>query len=181
MRKTSTPEDWNALAVRLKDGDERAGAAIFEKFAPLFFGFFLQRTGIKGVDEDLVQEVFVKLVGRIETFNPSVGNFTPWFWQIARNTLNDYFRERKNVSLSGIEDVEEDEFAIDESLDTKEFVSEILNKVKEFSEEDQDIFLMRYIEGLSYREMSAALGKTEVSLRVAAHRLIKKIKNLYHD
>ena len=180
MRKTST-EDFNALASQLKGGDERSGAVIFDKFAPLFFGFFLQRTGTKGVAEDLVQEVFVKLVGRIETFDPTVGNFTPWFWQIARNTLNDYFRERKNILLSEMDTMEGDEFAADESLDTKEFVAEILDKVKEFSEEERDLFLFRYVQGLSYREIAEIMGKTEVSLRVAAHRIVKKIKEWYHD
>ncbi len=180
MRKTSG-DDFNALALRLKKGDVKAGEIIFNKFAPLFFGFFVQRVGVRSVAEDLIQDVFVKLVGRIETFNPESGNFTSWFWQIARNTLNDYFREKKNVLLSEVDEEQREEFEVDDFLDTKEFVSEILETVKEFSEEEKELFSLRYLQGLSYREIALIMDKTEVSLRVSAHRIIKKIKEIYHD
>lgn len=139
----------------------------------------MQRTGSKSTAEDLLQDVFVKLVARIDTFDPSLGNFTPWFWQIARNTLNDFFRERKNVLLSEFTEEEGAEFVSSDSLDTKEFLAEIMRTVRGFSEEEQELFSLRYVQGLSYREISGITGKTEVSLRVSAHRIAKKIKEIY--
>lgn len=178
MRKT-LGDDFNELALRIKKGDGKAGEKVFDTFAPPFFRFFVQRTGIRAVAEDLVQDVFVKLVRRIDTFDPALGNFTPWFWQIARNALNDYFRQKKTFSLSEIDEEQGETIAIDDSLDNKGLVAEIMDKVREFSEEEQELFSLRYVQGLSYREIAGITGKTEVSLRVAAHRIVKKLKEFY--
>lgn len=80
-----------------------------------------------------------------------------------------------------MDEEQREEFEVDDFLDTKEFVSEILETVKEFSEEEKELFSLRYLQGLSYREIALIMDKTEVSLRVSAHRIIKKIKEIYHD
>ena len=180
MRKTSK-DALNVWAIKLKKGDPEAAGIIFDKFAQPFFRFFMQRLGVKNIAEDLTQEVFLKLMRRIETFDDKSGNFTPWFWQVARNTLNDYFRSKKSIPLSEISEEQSEEFVADESLDKKELALEILDKVREFSEEDQEMFLLRYIEDMSYDEIAKATGRTAGSLRVSVHRMIKKIREIYGD
>ena len=95
MRKSLTSEHFNALALRLKAGDQNAGKELFDYWSPLLFRFFMIRLTNRGKAEDLVQDVFLKLVARIDTFDTNAGNFTAWFWQVAKNTLKDYYREKK--------------------------------------------------------------------------------------
>lgn len=54
------------------------------------------RPGISAHDkEDLVQDVFVHLIERIDRFDPARAAFTTWAWQVARNAIIDHARQRR--------------------------------------------------------------------------------------
>ncbi len=181
MRKSLTSEHFNAIALRLKAGDERAGKELFDYWSPLLFRYFMIRVSHRGKAEDLVQDVFLKLVARIDTFDTAAGNFTAWFWQVAKNTLKDYYREKKEGTFSDVFpdgiDVADDRPV----LDVAARVQEILRTLSRFSEDEQKAFSLRYLSGLSYKEISAITGKSEGALRVELHRLTQKLKKLLYE
>lgn len=171
--------DFNKLAKKLKKGNKSAGKEIFDYFNPKIFRFFLARTSHRETAEDLSQEVFLKIVSKIETFNEESGNFLGWVWQIARNTLIDYYREKKPLPLLSpelmIEETHYPDFA------EREKVNEIIQLVKSFSEEEQEIFSLRYLSDISYKELAQMTNKSEAGLRVIVHRLNQKIKNIINN
>lgn len=166
---------FNGLAERLKVGDSQAGAVIFDHFFSQIYRFLLARLGHRETAQDLVQEVFLKVVRNIQSFNPSAGDFTPWIWQIARNTLIDHFRQKKPQYL---EDMEQHGAAIPDSGDgvhASAELREIMNIVRQLNEDEQELFQLHFISDLSYTDLAAVTGKTEANLRVAVHRLRQKI------
>ncbi len=181
MRKSLTPEHFNTVALRLKAGDKTAGKELFEYWSPLLFRFFMLRIAHKGKAEDLVQDVFLKLISRIDTFDTSVGNFTAWFWQVAKNTLKDYYREKKEGTFSDVFpdgiDIADDRPVLETSLR----VQEVLRVLSRFSEEEQETFSLRCVSGLSYKEIAAITARSEGALRVEVHRLTQKLKKLLHE
>lgn len=94
-------DKFNQLAERLKKGDHQAAEAIFNNFSAPIFRFFLIRTSSRETAEDLTQEVFLKLVNKIGTFNENLGSFSGWLWQIAKNTVKDYYRKKKSAAAFG--------------------------------------------------------------------------------
>ena len=58
---------------------------------------------------------------------------------------------------------------------------EIFEVVKNFGEDEQEVFALHYLSDLSYKGMSKIAGKSEGALRVAVHRLNKKIRSTIHD
>lgn len=166
----------NKTAARIKQGDIEAGKELFDHFSPLLYRFFLVRTANREVSEDLTQDVFMKILAKIETFDEEKGNFPGWAWQIARNTLVDYFREKKTIAFTDIGEGINDIVSDDGDGDKKRDVRGIMDAVRQMSEEEQELFALRYISDVSYREMSGILGKSEAALRVALHRLNKKVK-----
>src|SRR5690348_15837708 len=89
-----------ALAVRMRKGDRRATAALYDELGSKAYGFFFSRTGKKEIEEDLTQDIFVRLVEKIGAFDESRGRFVVWFWQMARNMLIDYYRTKKETPFS---------------------------------------------------------------------------------
>ncbi len=179
----TTQNKINSWAHEFKSGSHQAAERIFNHYYPLMFRFFLSRLRNRDAAQDVAQNVFLKVVKMIATYNPEKGHFNSWVWQIARNTLTDHLRsmKRNQTQTESALAISIDEIANErqEDYSMKYDTEQILKIVKSFHEEDQELFHYRYISELSYSEIAELTGRTENSLRVAMQRIRKKIKNKY--
>lgn len=170
----------NRLALRMKNGDPRAAAELYDELAGKIFGFCFIRVGTRETAEDLTQEIFLKLLDKIESFEEQKGSFVAWLWRLARNTVIDHYRTKTAPTFSDIGDEAAEEASVSEPhahLDDKMEYERLKSLLSSFSEDEKNIFELRFVSELSYGEISEMLGKSEVALRVMATRLKQKIKN----
>lgn len=171
------------LAVRMKKGDRKAAAKLYDELAPKAYGFFFTRTGHRQTAEDLSQEIFMKLVEKIEIFDETRGRFVVWFWQIARNMLVDHYRGKKETPFSSFEETEVEAMAVMAAPDMDHRLR--YRKVQAFlatlTDDERELFELRYVAEMPYRDMSELLGRSEGALRVAALRIKEKIKRHFKD
>ena len=183
MENPFKQKDFNKIASKLKQGDQRAGEEIFNYFNPKIFRYFMIRLADRETAQDLSQDVFLKLVGKIDSFNADLGNFSAWFWQIAKNTLIDYYRKKKTIAFANLDAVSP--YLADKKQGPgpaeKERLKEIMEVIGKFSEKEQEMFSLRHLSGLSYKELSKMTGQSEGSLRVLLHRINQKIRKAIHD
>lgn len=176
-------DDLTALAVRMKKGDRKAAAKLYDELLPKAYGFFFTRTGHREVAEDLSQDIFLKLVEKVESFDEARGRFTSWFWQMARNMLVDHYRSKKEMTFSQFEEGTVEAMAIHEMPDIDSQIR--YGKVQKFlvglSEDERELFELRYVAEVPYREIAELLGKSEGALRVATLRIKEKIKKQFHN
>ncbi|MBP9822075.1 MAG: sigma-70 family RNA polymerase sigma factor [Candidatus Pacebacteria bacterium] len=170
------PKDsFNKEAEALQKGDSASAGKIFDHFSKPIYAFFMARVRHKEVAQDLTQEVFLKVVKSIEQFNRGTGNFTAWIWQIARNSAIDYFRLKKPSYLADLPE-EGGNIAEDKaSSDGTAKIREIMEIVEKFSQEEQELFEHHFVADMSYADLAKVTGKSESSLRVAIHRLRKRL------
>lgn len=171
---------WDKLALRLQKGDMKAGEKLFDHFSVLIYRFFMARVLNKEIAQDLTQDVFVKVVSKIGSFNENSGNFSGWIWKIAKNSLIDHYRVKKEVLFSDDAESLFGSYSIELAVEDRIKVKDVLDIVENFSEEEREIFSLFYISDLPYKEISKITGKSEGSLRVAAHRIIQKIRKTIH-
>lgn len=166
------------LAVRMKKGDRGAAAKLYEELMPKAYGYFFARTGKKEASEDLVQDIFLKLVERIEGFDEARGSFVVWFWKIARNMLVDHYRGKKELIFSMFEEAEVEAMSVIAApdLDGRLRYRRVQGFLRTLSDEERELFELRYVAETPYKEIGEVLGRSEGSLRVAALRLKEKIK-----
>lgn len=171
------------LAVRMKKGDRKAAAALYDELSPKVYGFFFTRTGRREIAQDLSQDIFLKLVERVESFDEERGRFVVWFWQIARNLLIDHYREKKATPFSSFEESEVEAMAVHEvpDVDSRLHYRKVQIFLKTLSEDERELFELRYVTEMPYQEIAALLERSEGSLRVAALRLKEKIKKGLKD
>lgn len=175
--------ELNRLAGKMQQGDARAADALYRKLSHKVFGFSMNRLGNPGAAEDLMQDIFLKLVERIGTFDRQRGTFSVWFWQLARNTAIDHFRAERDRSIV-YADVGEEALAeralyephraVEERWEHDRF-REALRALLDDAE--RELFEMRFIAELSYKEMARLLGRSEGALRVAVNRIKHKIRH----
>lgn len=166
------------LAVRMKKGDRRAAAALYEELLPKVFGFFFARTGRREIAEDLSQDIFLKLVERIESFDEEKGRFVVWFWQVARNMLIDHYRGKRETAFSAFEENDLEALATTgpANIDHRLRYTAVKDFLGTLGEDERELFELRYAAEMSYKEIAAILGRTEGALRVASLRLKEKMK-----
>jgi RNA polymerase sigma-70 factor (ECF subfamily) len=175
---TRGSEHLNILAGRLKRGDRRAASELYDELSPKVYGFFLARTGKKEVAEDLSQNIFIKLIENADGFDPKKGRFTVWFWQMVRNLLIDHYRKKKEIPFSSFEEEAVEFFAVTETTGIDERLQ--YDKLKTFittlADNERDVFELRYVADMPFKEIALVLSKSEGSLRIAALRVKEKIK-----
>jgi RNA polymerase sigma factor (sigma-70 family) len=179
--KMTSSEKLTMLANRLKKGNRKAAATLYDELAPKVFGYLYSRLQKKEASEDITQQVFIKLLERIGSFSDEKGRFTVWFWQIVRNTLIDHYRQRTETPFSAFgEDAVESFFTTKElNLDEGFQYYRLQDFLGTLAKHERDLFEMRYVADLPFKEISVLLEKPEGALRVAAFRVKEKIrKNL---
>ncbi len=134
------------------------------------------------VAEDLSQEVFLKVFEKIELFDETVGSFSGWIWQVARNTLKDYYRQKKAIPLSDLENEKEKLLDKKQNPTQTAQVREAVQAIKtSLDEQERKIFFWRYISKLSYKEISKKTNRSESSLRILIHRLTNRVKEFFES
>ena len=177
------------MALRMKRGDMKAAELLYTRLYDKVFGFTMHRVSNRAIAEDLTQDIFVKLVEKANLFDETRGGFLVWFWQLARNTITDHHRKGRTSAFSDLEQEGEDGPAFDHpdpgpTLEDMASARETLRKVNATlataSEEERQLFELRFVADLPYRDIASLTGKSEGTLRVSTNRLKRKLKSAIH-
>lgn len=93
--------DVNAdLTQRLKDRDKSAWNAVSAEYTRDLYGFVVRLVGLdRSVADDVIQEVWLESLKRIQQFDPARGEFRGWLFEIARRRVAGYWRKRISMPL----------------------------------------------------------------------------------
>jgi len=143
---------------------------------PLIYRFMFWRTRDELLAQDLTSNVFEKAWRTRANFKG--GSSTAWLYRIARTTLIDYWRKKKDVQMNDEEAaaIVSDNAALDESLDLEMRLQEMERAVARLPRQMEQVVRLRFIEGYSARETAARSGLSEANVRVVQYRALKKLR-----
>lgn len=128
--------------------------------------------------EDLVSDTFFKALRQLQSYNSSRGRFNSWLYQIARNTVIDHYRTKKeNVPIDDIFDLGHDERTPDQ-LDAVAGLAKVEEYLKALPARQREIITLRIWEGKSFDEIASILGGTEGSVKMAFSRSIRQLREV---
>jgi len=171
-------KEESELIEKAKNRDPEAFGLLYDQYLPAIYRFILLKISDKVTTEDLAHQVFLNAWQNIENYKTQGFPFSSWLYRIAHNAVIDYYRtEKKHFNLESVE-----EMAASNNLEGKidqEFELKLIKTaIKELSSEHQSIIIMKFVEGLTNKEIAVALGKSEGSIKVAQHRSLKIIKKI---
>lgn len=180
MVPTMDLEDEKKLVEAAKT-DTESFARLYDLYFPRIYAFVLSKTNNQEAAEDLVSDIFMKVVKALPRFEWRDVPFAAWLFRIARNRLNDYYREFAKHNTSDIENVKESHFQ-DENLSPKTQASqnELSDAVKallsQLPEREASALRLKFFVGLSNKEIASTLGITESNVGVIIFRSLKTLK-----
>ncbi|MFY0604688.1 MAG: RNA polymerase sigma factor [Flavobacteriaceae bacterium] len=171
----------NSLMLRVKAGETQKLGLLYERYKNRLFGFFYKMNKDASKSEDLVQNVFMKILKYKHTYTED-SKFIVWLFQIARNTSYDSFNKSKrhmhrNVdevaySISTVEDVQGEIIQRENTMILKKALALLPPEKKEL------IVLSKFKE-LKYREVGEIIGCTEGNARLKVHRALNDLKDIF--
>ena len=178
MEFDENAQELAQLVQKAQAGSEAAFGQVYDLLFQKIYRFIFYRVGHKEVAEDLAEEVFIKAYGKLSALDkPEV--FLGWIYRIARNTVIDYYREKKlTVSLEDVENTLEYETNTVDLLQLEYEQAVLLKLLKELGAEQQTVIKLKFLEDLSNAEIASILNKTEGAIRVIQHRAITKLLEL---
>ncbi len=177
QRPVEEPND-QSLMLAVRDGDIEKLGILFERHHARLFNLLLRLTGNRHLSEDLVQEVFVRLLKYRHTFRGE-SQFTTWMYQIARNARVDHFRRSRPEDVS-IEDHVQEFVSMsptpDENAEQKEEMRIMLDAISGLSEEGREVLLLRGLQGLTFQEIADILKCSVNTIKGRAFRAIRELR-----
>jgi RNA polymerase sigma-70 factor, ECF subfamily len=159
----------------LLNRDNKDFAKIYDKYVRSIYNFIYYKTYHKETAEDLTSATFTKALNKFETFDLNKGSISTWLYQIARNTVIDFYRTRKpNVNIEDVWNLSDGE-DFTQDFDAKEKIKTVKKYLKALNSEQREIVLLRVWEDKTYREIAKILGKSEPSCRMAYSRAIQTL------
>jgi RNA polymerase sigma-70 factor (ECF subfamily) len=179
-RDADDGQDFELIA-RWKAGDERAASALVARHAPALARFALSSGERNEVDE-LVQDTFVRAFNSLDGFRGE-SSFRTWLFTIERRLLVD--RRRAEKRRRDRVEIQEDDAATEyDALDgvvADETEQRMRQAVGRLSPTQKEVFTLRVAEGLSYKEIAAAVGTTEGAARVHYHNAMRAVKEFLDE
>jgi RNA polymerase sigma-70 factor (ECF subfamily) len=176
-RGIDVPESSDAdLVARAQGGDVSAIGELYDRHHTRIFRYVWSLVRDQHLAEDLTGEVFVRMVRGLANYRTRGVPFQSWLYRIAHNLTVDHQRKasRQNTvplyhaeELSAVEGGEDDPSAVVEQRLTVERVRRALERIDPLQSE---VVVMRFLVGLSLRDVAQALGKTVAAIKSLQRR-----------
>jgi RNA polymerase sigma factor (sigma-70 family) len=172
--------DDRSLMLAVRDGEVARLGDLFERHHERLFAFVYRMTGDRALAEDLVQEVFVRLLKYRHTYRGE-NSFTTWMFQIARNARVDHFRKQPRRNEISIDDDPREYPSVlpgpVERYQKDEEMNLMLEALSRLSDDKREVLLLRGLHGLKFRELAEVLECSVGAAKGKAFRAIKDLKD----
>ncbi|HTB81675.1 MAG TPA: sigma-70 family RNA polymerase sigma factor [Opitutaceae bacterium] len=182
--------DLAGCLERVRRRDQAAARELVEHLHPLVIRIVRAHLPRRVQEEDLSQEVFLKMFTRIEQYKGSVP-FTHWVSRIAVTTCIDQLRAQKRRPEFRWADLSENEAGVldsvltnerdvapDDALAARELVHKLLDQLKP---EDRLVIQLLELEQKSVAEVSQLTGWNQALVKVRAFRARRKLKKFFEE
>jgi RNA polymerase sigma-70 factor (ECF subfamily) len=176
-----TVESDSDLMIQVREGRVAALGELFERHHAALYRFCLRMTRNRAESEDLVQEVFTRMLKHSAGFKPDAG-FSPWMYRIAHNVAVDSLRKSSRTSPADeeLESRPADVAPSDEQFAEREQAGLVRRALLELPADRREVLLMSRYELKSYEEVAEALGVSVGTVKTRVHRAIKQLREAYH-
>lgn len=129
---------------------------IYAEYSGKVMGYIRARIRNTADAEDLLSEVFEKILRKLDAFDPEKASLSTWIFTVTRNTVIDFFRRSK--PSEELDENLSDDTELDESLLNSETLSELAAALRKLPQQLMDIIVLRYYDGKPLTEIAQLMN-----------------------
>ncbi|WP_377101242.1 RNA polymerase sigma factor [Mucilaginibacter calamicampi] len=172
----------NVIMLKVKAGNLDLMGLLFKRHHKTLFNFLYHMTYQRDVAEDMVQQVFYRMLKYRDSFTGS-GEFLHWMYTIARNVIKDQGRRRKlpmaGDHIDDIVDMVPGHTHVEEALERKQSAEQLRKAISTLNEGEREILSLSRFQELKHQEVAEILGISEGAVKVRLHRAMHQLKQVY--
>jgi RNA polymerase sigma-70 factor (ECF subfamily) len=168
------------LMRAVRDGDVGQLGVLFERYHGPVFDFLSRMTGDRVAAEDLVQDVFMRILKYRGTFRDD-GSFETWLFRIARNARADYFRQRPPVDALGDEALDRPEPRAGPArrLEAARERARLRRALLQLREDKRELLVLARYRDMKYEQIADILGIEVGAVKVRVHRALRELREIF--
>jgi RNA polymerase sigma factor (sigma-70 family) len=181
--QTSDHERMAAVAR----GDLSSMNEIYENRHRPLFRFFFRLTSKQATAEDLVHEVFLRMIRYRHTYQTegdAAGGFEAWMYRIARNTLADHARKHRHEIAPGegeLESIASGRPTPFDMASKRQDLALLYRAMRELPDDKRELLVLTRFEGLAYDQIGRILGCESGAVKGRVFRAMKELGSIYSD
>jgi RNA polymerase sigma factor (sigma-70 family) len=169
-----------ALMQAVRSGDVSGLGVLFERYHAALFDFLSRMTGDRTAAEDLVQDVFVRILKYRATFRDD-GSFETWVFRIARNARADHFRRRAPIEPIDGGALERPEPAPGPArqFEARREQAQLRRALMQLRDDRRELIVLARYRGLKHEQIAEILGIEAGAVKVRIHRAMRELREIF--
>jgi RNA polymerase sigma-70 factor, ECF subfamily len=169
--------DLARIITGCKSGDAESFSEVVDIYASRFYGYFYRLTGNRETSDDLLSELFVKLVEKIRSFKG--GSFESWLFKTASNIFYDYLRDKHRQKKTFEVRKSQFESELTEAKQSgSERIDELQTQLGGLDTDTRELIMLRFYSQASFKEIAAMRSEPIGTTLSKLHRGLKKLQKL---
>ena len=173
--ETGYGSDTKELVIRAVNGDTFAFGELYIMYVEKIYSYVFSHYRNKTFAEDVTEEIFLKAWKAIKTCRGREDTFVSWLYRIARNHLIDEIRKLKRRPSIDT-DVIEVFLPSDDRSEGYLEQQELMSYIDKLPENQRQVILLKFIEGLNNEEISQVMGKSQGAIRILQMRALDNLR-----
>ncbi len=177
-RRVSLPDvDPDLEDVRAAQRDRAAFATLYRRYLDRVYGYCFYLLGDHHDAEDATERTFVAAMAAIGRYRDEGATFRAWLFRIAHNQLANALRARQRQRATSLEAIEEPAGEADPArmIGQAEETRRLRRALDALPEDRRQVIVLRFVDGLSAREIGAVMGRSPGAVRVLQHRALRDL------
>ena len=167
------------LVERAIGHDADAFGRLYDMHVDRVYRHIYYRVGNEADAEDLTQHVFLKAWQAIGRYRKAASPFIAWLMTISHNLVVDFYRTRKDRAYLEMEVLADSSASNPEQAAEAGLEQQCLRRaILQLSSDEQQVVILRFIEGFEFGEIASLINKKEGNVRVILHRALAKLRNI---
>ena len=169
---------FDEAALVLKAATEPAAlSALYDIYFPRVHKYILYRVQDIQLADDLVSQIFEKMLTGIGRFRPQQAPFNAWLFGIARHVIADHFRSFKYQPVPLFEQMPDHDPSSEELAIQSEQNVRLLQALQSLTDRERDLIGLKFAGGLKNRQIAALSNLSESNVGIILYRAIQRLRN----
>jgi RNA polymerase sigma-70 factor, ECF subfamily len=179
--QSATPGQDEAALVRAAQADSAAFAPLYDRYLPRVYRYLRARTDSEEAAADLTQDVFLRALDALPSYQARGLPFSAWLFRIARNAVTDTHRRRRtHLPLDGPPSTHETTAADPETQTLRDDdLRDLRRLLAQLDPAKRELLALRFAAGLTAPEIARVTGRSEAAVKKQMSRTLNQLKERY--